>query len=160
MKATQLKSALLSFALVAAGMGVAGCSSQDKGDAGETVEVVEVEESGSAQSAQSSSSESSQSESAASEDQAASVITIIDVRTPEEYAEGHLEGAINLDLNSGQFEEEIPTLDPEETYGIYCRSGNRSAQATALLLNAGFANVVDLGSMQDASEEVGLPVVE
>lgn len=85
---------------------------------------------------------------------------IIDVRTPEEYAEGHLEGALNLDLNSGQFEAAIPDLDPDQAYLIYCRSGNRSGQAQTLLHDAGFASVVDLGSLQDAAGETGLPIVQ
>lgn len=84
---------------------------------------------------------------------------IIDVRTPEEFAEGHLDGATNLDLNGGQFQEAITTLDPGANYLIYCRSGNRSGQATALLRDAGFENVVDLGSMEAASSETGVQIV-
>lgn len=85
---------------------------------------------------------------------------IIDVRTAEEFSEGHLDGATNLDLNSGQFQEAISGLDPDVNYVLYCRSGNRSGQAAALLKSAGFENVVDLGSLQDASSETGISIVQ
>lgn len=85
---------------------------------------------------------------------------ILDVRTAQEFAEGHLDGATNLDFNSGEFQEAISTLDPDVNYVVYCRSGNRSGQATALLKAAGFENVVDLGSLQDASSETGISIVQ
>lgn len=85
---------------------------------------------------------------------------IIDVRTPEEYAAGHLEGAELLDLNSAEFTQAIPTLDPETTYVLYCRSGNRSGQAAKALKDAGFAHVIDLGSMGSAEKSTGIPVVK
>ena len=85
---------------------------------------------------------------------------IIDVRTPEEFQAAHLDGAVNLDLNSGQFAQSIQNLDPEQTYLIYCRSGNRSAQATQLLRQAGFEKVQDLGSLEDAAAATGVTVVQ
>ncbi|WP_207203778.1 rhodanese-like domain-containing protein [Actinomyces minihominis] len=84
---------------------------------------------------------------------------IIDVRTPEEYAEGHLEGAVLMDLNSGDFAQTMPTLDPEGEYLVYCRSGNRSGQAVSLMKDAGFTNVTDLGSFKSASKTTGIPLV-
>ena len=72
---------------------------------------------------------------------------ILDVRTPEEYAAGHLEGATLLDFNGGEVAAAIPNLDPEAEYVVYCRSGNRSSQATAMMEKAGFTNVVNLGSL-------------
>ena len=57
---------------------------------------------------------------------------ILDVRTPEEYAAGHLEGAVLLDFNGGQFAAELPNLDPAAEYVVYCRSGNRAGQAVDL----------------------------
>ncbi len=85
---------------------------------------------------------------------------VIDVRTPEEYAAGHLEGAVLLDFNGGQFAAEFPGLDPEGEYLVYCRSGNRSGQAIALMEEAGFSALTDLGSMEEAAKATGLPVVE
>lgn len=84
---------------------------------------------------------------------------IVDVRTPGEYAEGHLEGAELLDLNAGEFVAALPTLDPDAAYMVYCRSGNRSAQAAQLMKDAGFTNVTDLGSLQDATNSTGIPIV-
>lgn len=84
---------------------------------------------------------------------------VIDVRTPGEFAEGHLAGAINLDVESGAFEQGLSELDPSQSYIVYCRSGRRSAIATALMADRGFADVADLGSLEQAAEATGLPVV-
>lgn len=84
---------------------------------------------------------------------------MIDVRTPGEYAGGHLEGAVLLDLNSGAFAAAIPSLEPDAEYVVYCRSGNRSGQAVAMMEQAGFANVTDLGGVGDAAAATGLPIV-
>jgi len=84
---------------------------------------------------------------------------VVDVRTPAEYAAGHLEGAVNLDLTSGELAAEIPALDAEGDYVVYCKSGNRSAQATALMEGAGL-DVTDAGSMQQAADATGLPIVQ
>ena len=84
---------------------------------------------------------------------------IIDVRTPQEYAEEHLDGAQLLDLTGGELAAALPTLDAEAEYLVYCRSGNRSAQATAMLQDAGFENVTDLGSLDDAATATQLPIV-
>ena len=85
---------------------------------------------------------------------------ILDVRTPEEYAAGHLEGAVLLDFNGGQFAAELPNLDPDAEYVVYCRSGNRAGQAVALMEKAGIANAVNLGSLEQAAKATGLAVVE
>ncbi len=84
---------------------------------------------------------------------------IIDVRSTQEYADGHLEGATLLDVTSGQLAAELPNLDPEATYFVYCRSGNRSAKAAALMADAGFTAVTDLGSLQQASQATGIAIV-
>ena len=84
---------------------------------------------------------------------------VLDVRTPGEYAEGHLEGAELLDLNSGEFAAALPSLDPEAEYVVYCRSGNRSGQAVAMMEQAGFTNVTNLGSVGDAAAATGLPIL-
>ena len=71
------------------------------------------------------------------------VITV-DVRTPGEFMTGHIQGAQNIDFESGNFENEISTLDKNGTYAVYCRSGNRSGQAVAIMHDAGFHNVYNL----------------
>lgn len=86
--------------------------------------------------------------------------TVIDVRTPEEFAEGHVKGAKNLDFRAGEFEKALSTLDKDTTYSIYCRSGSRSADAVQLMRNAGFTNVVDLGAVEDAAKALALPIVQ
>ncbi len=84
---------------------------------------------------------------------------IIDVRTPEEYAEGHLEGAINVNLQSGSFDQEIAAQPLDGAYVVYCRSGNRSAQAASIMTELGFADVTDAGGITEASSATGIPIV-
>jgi rhodanese-related sulfurtransferase len=84
---------------------------------------------------------------------------ILDVRTPEEYAAGHLDGAQLLDFNGGEVAAAIPSLDPEAEYLVYCRSGNRSGQAIALMEQAGFTDLTNLGSLEQAAQTTGLSVV-
>ena len=84
---------------------------------------------------------------------------IIDVRTPAEYAEGHVEGSINLDLESGQLEAELPNLDPAQPYIVYCRSGRRSGVAASILKDNGFVDIVDLQTLENAASKTGLSIV-
>lgn len=84
---------------------------------------------------------------------------IIDVRTSEEYAAGHIDGAKLLDFNGGDLAAAIPSLDPDAEYLIYCRSGNRSGQAVALMEQAGFTDLTNLGSLEQAAQTTGLPIV-
>ncbi len=69
--------------------------------------------------------------------------TLLDVRTREEFEEGHIPGAVNLDLLDGSLEEELASLDKEKTYFVYCRSGGRSSHACLIMSNEGF-KVVNL----------------
>ena len=84
---------------------------------------------------------------------------VIDVRTAPEYSEGHVQGARNLDIQNGDFEKALESLDKEATYNVYCRSGRRSAAAVELMRNAGFTNVVDLGATEEAAKALSLPIV-
>jgi rhodanese-related sulfurtransferase len=86
-------------------------------------------------------------------------VIIVDVRTPEEFASGHIEGALNIDCNSGNFANEITRLNPSETYAVYCRSGSRSGQAASIMHKAGFHDVSNLnGGVIDWTND-GLPLV-
>ena len=85
-------------------------------------------------------------------------LTVIDVRTPDEFATGHLEGAINLDLEGGQFSKLIESLPKNGAYLVYCHTGRRSALAADTMVKAGFTNVRDMGGIADW-EAAGLPVV-
>lgn len=62
---------------------------------------------------------------------------ILDVRTPAEFAEGHLPGAVNMDVEAPTFQQRISTLTPGVPYAVYCRSGNRSAVALQEMAAAG-----------------------
>lgn len=84
---------------------------------------------------------------------------VIDVRTPEEFDEGYVKGAVNIDVSNPNFESQIASLDKDAAYSIYCRSGNRSAVAVDIMRNAGFTNVVDLGAVEEAAQALSLPVV-
>ena len=84
---------------------------------------------------------------------------IIDVRTPQEYATGHIPQAINLDYRSQTFSEEIGKLDKSEAYVIYCQSGNRSGKALDVMKGLGFKEVYGItGGITQWSAE-GLPIV-
>ena len=73
-----------------------------------------------------------------------SSVTLVDVRTPGEFMSGHITGATNIDFESGTFEADIQKLDKSKSYAVYCRSGNRSGQATALMVKDGFKVVFNL----------------
>lgn len=80
---------------------------------------------------------------------------LLDVRTVEEFAVGHLQGAYNLPLDrieAGETPHHAAKTDP---IWVYCRSGNRSNQAVTALRNAGYTNLRDLGSLQDAAQATG-----
>lgn len=80
--------------------------------------------------------------------QNATIDIVIDVRTAMEYSAGHVEGALNLDVESGTFEASLTSLDKKSTYLVYCRSGRRSAIAAELMRSRGF-EVVDAGSFEN-----------
>jgi rhodanese-related sulfurtransferase len=88
----------------------------------------------------------------------AGVITL-DVRTPGEFNEGHIEGAQLIDFQSGNFENEIATLDKSKTYAVYCRSGSRSGQAVKIMSDAGFTNIYNLDGGVIDWASAGLPLV-
>jgi rhodanese-related sulfurtransferase len=84
---------------------------------------------------------------------------IIDVRTPLEYAQGHIEGAINIDFRSSAFEETLKALDRDKAYFIYCASGNRSGQARDLMEGLDFTEVYNLAGGITAWLDAGLATV-
>lgn len=74
---------------------------------------------------------------------------IIDVRTVEEFNEGHIENAINLPLDEIESRALEVFPDQEETYLLYCRSGNRSAQAAKIFKDLGYKAIYDFGGVND-----------
>jgi len=84
---------------------------------------------------------------------------LLDVRTPEEYEQGHLKGATLIDyLEEKSFNEEIAKLDKNKTVYVYCRSGGRSGNAQEIMLKQGFKNVVNMDGGIDEWKKQGLPI--
>ncbi|MFN8373679.1 MAG: rhodanese-like domain-containing protein [Anaerolineae bacterium] len=80
---------------------------------------------------------------------------LLDVRTAEEFASGHIHGAVNISVDELQSRlSEVPTDQP---IVVYCRSGNRSAQASQILAQAGYSNIYDMGGLNDWTAQ-GYPV--
>jgi rhodanese-related sulfurtransferase len=81
---------------------------------------------------------------------------VVDVRTPSEYAAGHIEGAVNIDVEAPTFDTEIAKLDKNATYAVYCHSGRRSGLATDAMGKAGFTHVYNLaGGIADLQSAGG-----
>ncbi len=88
----------------------------------------------------------------------ADTVQLVDVRTPEEYAEGHIAYAVNIDVQSPQFKSEAKAkLDTSKLTYVYCRSGKRSMMAAQTLVKAGY-KVVNLKGGIMEWEEAGKPV--
>jgi phage shock protein E len=75
--------------------------------------------------------------------------TVVDVRTPAEYAAGHIAGARNIDVEAADFSSRIASLDKKAPYLVYCHSGRRSAMAADQMASSGFTNIVDGGALPD-----------
>ena len=88
------------------------------------------------------------------------VTAVIDVRTPAEFAEGHLQGALNIDVEAGDFASKIATLDKSGNYLIYCHSGRRAGIAKDQMAAAGFMSVTNAGGIADAAALTGLAIVQ
>lgn len=71
-------------------------------------------------------------------------VTIIDVRTPEEYAAGHIPGAVNINVQSDTFAQAIQQYNKKKPIYIYCQSGRRSAKASEQMKAMGFKKITDL----------------
>lgn len=83
---------------------------------------------------------------------------LIDVRTPAEFAEGHLDGAVNIPVELPTFTEQVGLLDPDLDYLVYCRTGRRADVAIQYMALLGFTTT-NLGSLEDASEATGVRIV-
>jgi len=71
-------------------------------------------------------------------------VQLVDVRTPEEYSEGYIEGFQNIDFFSNTFSQDIEKLDKSKPVIVYCKSGNRSAKSAKKMQEAGFYKIYDL----------------
>ncbi len=83
---------------------------------------------------------------------------IIDLRSAEEFKKGHLEGAVNYDFSSGDFSSQISSLDHSSQYQLY-GSADQPKMASAVMRNAGFSSVTELGTLDTAKKTTGAKVV-
>ena len=83
---------------------------------------------------------------------------IIDLRSAEEFKKGHLEGAVNYDFSSGDFSSQISSLDHSSQYQLY-GSADQPKMASAVMRNAGFSSVTELGTLDAAKKTTGAKVV-
>ena len=83
---------------------------------------------------------------------------VIDVRTPDEWSSGHLENAMNIEWQDILNITNSVTKD-EKIY-LYCRSGNRSGRATQILIDAGYSDVINAGSLEQASSLLDLSIIK
>ncbi len=83
---------------------------------------------------------------------------ILDVRTPSEFASGHIKGAINIDFKAATFTDDLQKLDPSKSYLVHCRSGGRSTSSLDTFKKLNFKHILHLdGGMMDWGKEQ-LPV--
>lgn len=86
-------------------------------------------------------------------------LTVLDVRTPGEFARVRIEGAVNIDANSPDFRLMLGKLDRHDPYLVHCRTDNRSRRALAAFRQLGFSDVTLMRGGISAWEQAGLPLV-
>ena len=86
-------------------------------------------------------------------------VVTLDVRTAGEFMAGHIDGAINIDVEGNTFDAEIANLDKAKTYAVYCQSGRRSQIAVDKMASAGFESLFNLENGIADWNTQGLPVV-
>lgn len=121
--------------------GLSACGADDSASAAPAVTVTDVDPAGFA-------------ELAADPD-----VTVLDVRTPQEFAAGHLPGAVNIDSSSPDFADAVAELPTDARYLVYCQTANRSGVATDRMVDLGFTDVYDLQGGIVAWANEGGPVV-
>lgn len=89
-----------------------------------------------------------------------SEVVVVDIRTPEEFAQGHIKGAININLNADDFAKKLGKLDRDKTYLMHCRSGGRSSASIPVWERLGFKNVLHLTSGTLGWAKEGQPLVK
>ena len=87
------------------------------------------------------------------------IAAVIDVRTPDEVATGHLHSSINIDIQGADFESQMNQLDKAKNYVVYCHSGNRAGQAITWMQQNGFTGkLYNAGSVADAAVATGMMI--
>jgi len=88
-------------------------------------------------------------------------VQLLDVRTPQEYQGGYIDGASNINVLEGQaFKEAVSSLDKSKKVAVYCRSGKRSMKAANILAEMGFKKIYNLDGGMLQWEEDGMPVTQ
>ena len=85
-------------------------------------------------------------------------VVVLDVRTPEEFAGGHVAKALNLDFNAPDFKERLGQLDREKTYVVHCAAGGRSTRSLGRFQELGFKSVIHLDGGFNGWVQAGFPV--
>ena len=85
---------------------------------------------------------------------------LIDVRSAEEYVQGHIVGSATIDFYSPEFESKFMFIKPNQKMALYCNTGNRSGQAIYLLKDLGYTDIVQLNGGLNAWEDEGYEIVE
>lgn len=85
-------------------------------------------------------------------------VVLLDVRTADEFAEGHLHGAINMDVTAADFSRKVAALDKKPTYLVYCRAGVRGARACTEMAGLNFPQLYNLDGGITAWQLQGKPV--
>ncbi|WP_296697664.1 rhodanese-like domain-containing protein [Algoriphagus sp.] len=83
---------------------------------------------------------------------------ILDVRTPDEYSEGHISGALNIDYMDDAFEQEIANLNKSKTYLVYCKAGVRQDKASIRMKELGFEHIILLEGGITSWQQNGMPL--
>jgi phage shock protein E len=84
-------------------------------------------------------------------------VVVLDVRTADEFSDGHIKGAVNLDFNGKDFKKAAAKLDPSKTYLVHCQAGGRSARSLPVLKEAGLQNLVHMADGFGGWADAGLP---
>ncbi|NQW05861.1 MAG: rhodanese-like domain-containing protein [SAR202 cluster bacterium] len=87
-------------------------------------------------------------------------VVVLDVRTSGEFAAGHISNSINIDVETGEFANQVANLDKTKTYAIYCQSGRRSAIAASQMAKLGFTSLYNLNGGIGAWAGAGQTVVQ
>ncbi|CAN5792283.1 hypothetical protein BH24BAC1_BH24BAC1_24120 [soil metagenome] len=85
-------------------------------------------------------------------------VVVLDVRTPEEFADGHLQKAVHLDYLQADFPEQVKKLDQNKPYLVYCAVGGRSSKAATLMSKTGFREVYNASAGFKDLKAAGIPV--
>jgi phage shock protein E len=85
---------------------------------------------------------------------------VLDVRTPAEFADGHIAGAVNIDFNAGDFRNQVGGQSRSKSYLVYCRSGNRSRQAIEVMKQLNFESIYHIANGIVEWTAQGLPTVK